>query len=67
MLQQASLRHHPDMPFAALIGGTIAPALLMLSPFAVMAASDCADWKPAAKAMKGGKDMPCKRPRLPLM
>ncbi|MBV2149459.1 hypothetical protein KRZ98_14395 [Sphingobium sp. AS12] len=55
------------MPFAALIGGTIAPALLMLSPFAVMAASDCADWKPAAKAVKGDKDMPCKRPRLPLM
>jgi hypothetical protein len=55
------------MPFAALFGGTIAPALLMLSPLAVMAASDCADWKPAAKAVKGGTDSPCKRPRLPLM
>lgn len=55
------------MPFAALFGGTFAPALLMLSPLAVMAASDCADWKPAAKAVKGDTDSPCKRPRLPLM
>jgi hypothetical protein len=55
------------MPFAALLGGTIAPALLMLSPLAVMAASDCADWKPAAKAMKGSNIDPCKKPRLPLM
>ena len=55
------------MHFAALIGGTIAPALLMLSPFAVMVASDCADWRPAAKAVQDSQGQPCKRPRLPLM
>jgi len=54
------------MPFAALVGGTLAPALLMLSPLAVMAAKDCTDWKPVAKAAKDNGH-PCKRPRMPLM
>ncbi|WP_196221741.1 hypothetical protein [Sphingobium sp. CAP-1] len=54
------------MSFAAFLGGTVAPVLLMLSPFAVMAAKDCDDWKPAAKAVKS-KDASCTRPRPPLM
>ncbi|MCI4591295.1 hypothetical protein MOK15_14490 [Sphingobium sp. BYY-5] len=41
------------MTFAAFLGGSFAPVLLMLSPLAVMAASDHADWKPAVRAMKG--------------
>jgi hypothetical protein len=56
------------MSFTHILGGTVAPALLMLSPFAVMATRDCDGWKPAAKAIRGvGKSTPCARPRLPLM
>jgi hypothetical protein len=54
------------MSLAPFLDGTVAPALLMLSPFAVMATRDCDGWKPMAKAMKS-KDAPCARPRLPLM
>jgi hypothetical protein len=55
------------MPFAAFLGGTLAPVLLMLSPFAVMAAKDCGAWKPAAKVAKISGEILCTRPRLPLM
>jgi hypothetical protein len=55
------------MPFAASLGGTLAPVLLMLSPFAVMAAKDCGAWKPAAKVAKASSDAPCTRARPPLM
>lgn len=65
--QQASMRHMSIMPIALFLGGTLAPVLLMLSPLAVMATSDCTDWKPAAKAIKTGKQAPCPRHLLPRM
>ncbi|MDO7834824.1 hypothetical protein Q4610_07165 [Sphingobium sp. HBC34] len=63
------------MSCATLLGGSVAPVLLMLSPFAVMAAKDCDAWQPAAKAAKSASSTPgsrpgsshCDRPRLPLM
>ncbi|NML08700.1 hypothetical protein HHL08_00820 [Sphingobium sp. AR-3-1] len=61
------MRHRRSMPFAALLGGTIMPLLLMLSPLAVMAASDCTRWHPVAKAAKAGDGTSCTRHRLPLM
>lgn len=71
IVQKASVRHLPAMSLAALSGGTLVPALLMLSPLAVMAASDCTDWKPAAKANggngKSGDGRSCPEPRPPLM
>ncbi|WP_298394104.1 hypothetical protein [Sphingobium sp.] len=52
------------MPFASLLGGTLMPVLLMLSPFAVMAAKhDGAHARPAAQY----SPQPCTRQRLPLM
>ncbi len=38
MPQQAWLHHDAPMPFASLLSGGLLPVLLMLSPFAVMAA-----------------------------
>lgn len=67
MFQQGGMRHRSCMSFASLFGGTVAPALLMLSPFAVMAAKDCDDWKPAAKAVRNSDQAGCTRPPLPLM
>ncbi|MES2172491.1 MAG: hypothetical protein V4523_00940 [Pseudomonadota bacterium] len=55
------------MPIAALFGSTIMPLLLMLSPLAVMAASDCTRWHPVADAAKAGDRTACTRHRLPLM
>ncbi|WP_188065472.1 hypothetical protein [Sphingobium sp. KCTC 72723] len=52
------------MNLTALLGGTTVPVLLMLSPLAVLAAKDCTDGRPAAKAMQGKA---CKAPQLPLM
>jgi hypothetical protein len=66
MLQQAWTRHYYYMPFAVFLGGGFAPVLLMLSPLAVMTASDCTEWKPAVRAVKGEK-APCLPPRWPLM
>ncbi|MFC3440604.1 hypothetical protein ACFOKF_05220 [Sphingobium rhizovicinum] len=51
------------MPFASLLGGTLVPVLLMLSPFAVMAAKDCTQARPAEQQAS----QPCTRQRLPLM
>ncbi|KMS57074.1 hypothetical protein [Sphingobium cupriresistens] len=55
------------MPFAAFFGGPIMPVLLMLSPLAVMAASDCTRWHPVADAAKAGDRTACTRHRPPLM
>jgi hypothetical protein len=67
IVQQASMGHCYCMPIAALFGGTMMPLLLMLSPLAVMAASDCTRWHPVAKAAKAGDRTACTRHRLPLM
>ncbi|MEG8223318.1 hypothetical protein OSJ57_22315 [Sphingomonas sp. HH69] len=61
------MRHLVPMPNPIFLGSTLAPALLMLSPLAVIAAKDCTDWQPAAKARKGDTSPPCKAPPLPLM
>ncbi|HUD90577.1 hypothetical protein [Sphingobium sp.] len=55
------------MPFAALLGGTIVPLLLMLSPFAVMAMRDCPDRISATGHAASPGNSPCNRPSLPLM
>lgn len=65
--QQAWMRHLGPMSNPIFLGSTLAPALLMLSPLAVIAAKDCTDWQPAAKARKGDAPPPCKAPPLPLM
>jgi hypothetical protein len=67
IVQQASMRHRRSMPFAAFFSSTIMPLLLMLSPLAVMAASDCTRWHTVAKATKAGDRTPCTRHRPPLM
>ncbi|MBJ7378635.1 MULTISPECIES: hypothetical protein [unclassified Sphingobium] len=67
IVQQASIRHRYYMPFAAFFGGPIMPVLLMLSPLAVMAASDCTRWHPVADAAKAGDRTACTRHRPPLM
>lgn len=54
------------MSFAASLAGAILPVLLMLSPFAVMAARDCPDWTPPAQAASG-EGKACPRPLPPLM
>ncbi len=65
-MQQAWMRHCYAMQFAVFLGGTLAPVLLMLSPFAVMAATDCTDGKPASLAVTDDKT-PCTPPRWRLM
>lgn len=55
------------MSLAVLLGGTIAPFLLMLSPLSVAAARDCLDWEPPAKAVGTAAKNPCPRPPLLLM
>tara|TARA_R110000868_G_scaffold79256_3_gene225577 strand:+ start:2041 stop:2376 length:336 start_codon:yes stop_codon:yes gene_type:complete len=67
IVQQAWMRHLVPMPNPIFLGSTLAPALLMLSPLAVIAAKDCTDWQPAAKVRKGDTSTPCKAPPLPLM
>jgi hypothetical protein len=67
MLQQGSIGHRYCMSIAAILGGTLAPVLLMLSPLAVMAAQDCTDWKWTAKAAKPSRDTGCLPRRWPLM
>lgn len=52
------------MPLAARLCGTTVPVLLMLSPLIVLAAKDCAQPRPTAKAHPGKA---CKAARLPLM
>lgn len=65
--QQAWMRHLVPMPNPIFLGSTLAPALLMLLPLAVIAAKDCTDWQPATKARKDDASPPCKVPPLPLM
>ncbi|WHO39540.1 hypothetical protein PMI04_002770 [Sphingobium sp. AP49] len=59
------------MPISFFLGGSVAPILLMLSPFAVMAIGDCADWQPTIQsakiAPKPTADAGCTAPRFPLM
>ncbi|MFX4085184.1 hypothetical protein ACKU27_08775 [Sphingobium yanoikuyae] len=59
------------MPISVFLGGSVAPILLMLSPFAVMAVGNCADWQPktpsARIAAKPPADAGCTQPRYPLM
>ncbi|MCP1469053.1 hypothetical protein J3E64_000724 [Sphingobium sp. OAS761] len=55
------------MSFALFLGGSVMPVLLMLSPLAVMATSECDDWKPAAWTVRDKPAEPCARPRWPLM
>ena len=55
------------MSIAAILGGTLAPVLLMLSPLAVMAAQDCTDWKWTATAAKPSRATGCLPHRWPLM
>lgn len=59
------------MPISFFLGGSVAPILLMLSPFAVMAVGNCADWQPktpsARIAAKPPADAGCSQPRYPLM
>ena len=59
------------MPISFFLGGSVAPILLMLSPFAVMAVGNCADWQataPSVKiALKPATTPGCNQPRYPLM
>ncbi|MBZ9647554.1 hypothetical protein K9B33_08365 [Sphingobium sp. 3R8] len=67
IVQQAWISHCYCMPFAAFFGGTFMPLMLMLSPLAVIAVSDCTRWHSVANAAKADGPRPCTRHRLPLM
>ncbi|CAM5435485.1 hypothetical protein ACFSUK_21985 [Sphingobium scionense] len=59
------------MPISFFLGGSVAPILLMLSPFAVMAVGNCADWQPTTKTVNltkaSDRAAGCTQPRFALM
>jgi len=55
------------MSLAVILGGAIAPILLLLSPFSFGGRSDCAQWNPPAKAAAISPGRPCPRPPMMML